>query len=288
MADELDKDRLAAPAASLLGEADLFAGDGRVKGTSLFLGRYSLTEVIAVLGRKNFFKAAKKRDLWPLEFDVDSSEFPLQRFRIYYRSIGPDNLIVDLKIREGLFQVKNPLTLGLSSREHKVLVFEWLTLQNPLLTFGPTRVPLPGQVHPGLGVGRKVMDLFIYLARLTRQDGLLAFPAYFHNALLFARSFNFVNPDKAGEVAAVQRALRHIPVKAQSWMVHWGCLRDRSGRPYEWKAEEQMCPLSKSLRKHFSSRMYRMKARLSLSRHKFTLDWELFRAKAAGVPGLLP
>ncbi|HEX9901277.1 MAG TPA: hypothetical protein VGB72_00285, partial [Acidobacteriota bacterium] len=143
----------------LLGEGDLFSGDGRIKGTSLFLGRYSLAEVIAVLGRKNFFKAAKQRRLWPLEFDVDSSEFPLQRFRICQKSAAAENLIVDLKIREGIFQVKSHLTLGLASREYKVLVFEWLTLQNPLLKFGPSRPPLPGQAHPGLGLGRKVMDL---------------------------------------------------------------------------------------------------------------------------------
>jgi len=288
MAEEPEKTQAPAQAAPLLGLADLFAGDGRVKGTSLFLGRYSLTEVMALLGRKNFFRAAKKRNLWPLEFDVDSSEYPLQRFRIFNRSANPDNLIVDLKIREGLFQVKNPLTLGLSSREHKVLVFEWLTLQNPLLKFGPTRVPLPGQAHPGLGMGRKIMDLFIYLARLTRQDGLLAFPAFFHNALLFSRSFTFVNPDKAGEVDALQHALRGIPVKMQAWIVHGGCLRDRSGRPYEWRAEEQVCPLSRSLRRHFASRLYRVKRRLSRSRHKYIVDWECFRAKAADVPGLLP
>ncbi|MCJ7611581.1 MAG: hypothetical protein MUP19_04895 [Candidatus Aminicenantes bacterium] len=272
----------------LLGEGDLFSRDGRIKGTSLFLGRYSPAEVIALLGRRNFFKAAKQRRLWPLEFDVDSSEFPRQRFRIYQKSAAAENLIVDLKIREGLFQVKSHLTLGLASREYKVLVFEWLTLQNPLLKFGPSRPPLPGQACPGLGLGRKVMDLFMYLARIMGQDGLLAFPAYFHNALLFSHSFIFANPDKAGEVAAVQRALRRIPIKKQAWIVHWGCLRDRSGRPYEWKAEEQVCPLSKSLRKHFSGRLYRMKARLSRSRHKFTVDWESFRAKAAEVPGLLP
>jgi len=288
MADELGKETDLRPVKPLLEEGDLFSGDGRVKGTSLFLGKYSLAEVITVLGRKNFFKEAKKRRLWPLAFDIDSSEYPLQRFRIYYRSPDPDNLIVDLKIKGGLFQVKNHLTLGLSRHEYKVLIFEWLTLQNPLLDFRSSRAPLPGQTHPGLGMGRKVMDLFIYLARLMGQDGLLAYPAYFHNALLFSKSFNFLNPEKAGEVEAIRHAFRHVPIKKQAWIIHWGCLRDRSGRPYEWRAEEQVCPLARPLRQHFGSRLYRMKARLSRSRHKFTVDWECFRAKAAEVPGLLP
>ncbi|OGD28902.1 MAG: hypothetical protein A2Y56_05915 [Candidatus Aminicenantes bacterium RBG_13_63_10] len=272
----------------LLAEEELFSGIGRVQGSSLFLGKYSLAEVIAVLGHKNFFREAKKRGLWPLEFNIDSSEYPLQRFQIFFGPRAPENIIVDLKIKEGLFQVKSHLTLGLSSREYRVLVFDWLTLQNPLLKFGPNRSPLPGQEHPGLGLSRKVIDIFTYLARLMDVDGLLAFPAFFHNAVLFSKFFYFVNPDKAGEIESIRRAFRAVSLKKLAWAVHWGCLRDKSGKPYEWAAEEQIYPLSKSLRRHFRNRIYRMKSRYSLKRHHYSIDWECYRQKASGIPGLQP
>jgi hypothetical protein len=274
-------------AAPLLAEEELFSGVGRLQGSSLFLGKYSLAEVVAVLGHKNFFKEARKRSLWPLEYGVDSSEYPLQRFRIFHRSPSPDNVIVDLKIREGRLQVKNHLTLGLSSREYRVLVFDWLTLQNPLLRFGPNRTPLPGQEHPGLGLSRKVIDIFTYLARVMGMDGMVAFPAYFHNAVLFSKFFCFVNPDKAGEVESIRRDFRAVSLKKLAWVVHWGCLRDKAGRPYEWAAEEQVFPLSKPLRRHFRHQIYRMKARYSFKRRHYTIDWECFNRKAADIPGLL-
>ncbi|MBM3297711.1 MAG: hypothetical protein FJY83_08950 [Candidatus Aminicenantes bacterium] len=271
----------------LLAEEELFSGVGRLQGSSLFLGRYSLAEVLAVLAHKNFFREAKKRDLWPLDYAVDSSEYPRQRFQIFHRSTDPKNVIVDLKIKEGALQVKNHLTLGLSSRQYRVLVFDWLTLQNPLLEFGPKRTPLPGQEHPGLGLSRKVIDIFTYLARLMRMDGMLAYPAYFHNAVLFSKFFCFVNPDKAGEVDSIRRDFRGVSLKTLAWIVHWGCLRDKAGRPYEWTAEEQVFPLSKSLRRHFRHQIYRMKARYSFKRHHYTIDWDSFRKKAADIPGLL-
>ena len=87
----------------LFGEEEIFSTLEGKRGTSLFLGRYTLNEVIAVLNKKNFFKEAQKRKLWPLDFGLDSSEFPLQRLQIFYQEKKPENIIVDLKIKEEAF-----------------------------------------------------------------------------------------------------------------------------------------------------------------------------------------
>ncbi|MDH7513887.1 MAG: hypothetical protein QHH14_13150 [Clostridiales bacterium] len=263
----------------LVSERDILSGLVEDKSTSLFLGRYSIAEVAAVLGRRNFFREAKKRNLWPLVFNLDSSGHPVQRYQIFLEEEKPEKLIVDLKIREGRLRPRDQFHLPASFYTYEFLILEWLTLQNPLLKFSPKRPPLPGQEHPGLGLGKKVVDLFVYLARLTQKDGLLVFPAYFHNALLFTRYFQFLNPQKQGEVLAVRKSLSDIPFKHLAWMAYLNCLREDDGRIYEWMAEEQVFPLNRSLKEYFESRAYKQKVKKVLNSRRFAIDWACYEKK---------
>jgi hypothetical protein len=263
----------------LICQGDILSDLTADKSSSLFLGRYSMTEVLAVLGKRNFFKEAEKRGLWPLAFDLDSSNYPVQRFRIFHEQKKPDKVIVDLKIREGHLIPKDYLHLEPSFFRYTFLIFEWLTIQDPLLNFSEKRPPLPGQEHPGLGMGKKVVDIFSYLARLSRKDGLLAFPAYFHNALLFSRFFNFLNPEKAAEIQAIKSAFPSIPFKHMAWIVYLNCLRQADGKAYEWRAEEQVHALDKGLRAYFDSRPYRDRFKQHLKGLSFSIDWDGYERK---------
>jgi hypothetical protein len=263
----------------LVRESDILSDLVEEKATSLFLGRFSMAEVQAVLGRKNFYREAKNRDFLPLAFDLDSSEYPVQRLRIFLKQADPDKLIVDLKIREGRLTPKPHLHLGPEFFEHDYLILEWLTLQNPLLSFSGKRPPLPGQQHPGLGLRKKVVDVFVYLARLLRKDGLLAFPAYFHNAILFSRFFCFLNPAKCAEVLAIEKAFPKIPFKHLAWIVYLNCLRQEDGRVYEWKAEEQVYPVNRELKGYLDSKKYKRLVKESLKARSFTIDWEGYESK---------
>ena len=261
---------------SFLMDTEIFSDSNEIRGTSLFLGRYTMNEVSAALSKRNFFKEAQKRKLWPLDFSLDSSEFPIQGFRIFYQRKKPENIIVDLKTREIVFHPGKEIEPQYSLPEYKFLFLEWLTLQNPLLNFSPEKSPLPGQMHPGLNLGNKVLDIFIHLARLTKKDGLLAFPAYFHNALLFSRAFHFFNPKKQGEILALRKSLFHIPFKQRAWIVYLNCLKDKEGRIYEWKAEEMVFSINKALRKYFGSRPYKEKVKKTQERLRFEIDWDCY------------
>ena len=272
--------------APLVEEGEIFATLAERKGSFLFLGRYSLNEVLAVMKKRSFLKDALKRKLWPLDYELDSREYPLQRLQIFYKDKSPENLIVDLKIREAEYPLKVRLG-GLNAvLSPKSLVLEWLTLQNPLEEFNDKSIPLPGQMRPGLSLSKKVMDTFIYLARLTRKDCLLAFPAFFHNALLFSRYFRFMNPEKEGEVAAIRKAFSHMPFKQLAWVVHLNCLRRKDGSVYEWRSEEQVYPLNGSLKDYFESRDYRDRVKAAQRGLEFVVDREGFRKKAEGIPAL--
>ena len=116
----------------LIEEKDIISDLIGDKGSSLFLGKYSLNEVQAVLEKRNFIHDARGKKLWPLEFEIDSSEFPLQRFMIFYKEKNPENLVVDLKIREGRLLPKKQIAGGGFPSECRFIILDWLTLQNPL------------------------------------------------------------------------------------------------------------------------------------------------------------
>jgi hypothetical protein len=263
----------------LLGEDELFSELAERKGTSLFLGKYTLTEVLAVLTRKSFIKEARKRGLWPLDYELDSTQFPLQRFQIFLRDKKPENLIVDLKIREGALSPPASIRTDAAAAGFKSLVLEWLTLQNPAAEFGEKRGSLPGQLHPGLGMSRKVMDVFVYIGKLIRTDAILAFPAFYHNAVLFSRYFRFLNPEKEGEIQAIRRSFSRFSIRQLAWAIYLNCLIRDDGTPYEWRAEEQVYPIHKDLRDYFDSKAYRERVKESLGRERFTLDAETFSRK---------
>jgi len=270
--------------APLVDESEIFTELHVKRGSSLFLGRYSLNEVLAVLNKKGFLKEARKRFLWPLAYELDSSDYPLQRLQIFLREAEPENLIVDVKVKECEFVLKEtPEGLPVLPPQ-KALAFEWLTLQNPLVKRGEPFSPLPGQTRPGLSMRSKIMDLFVYLGRLTHKDCLLAFPAFFHNGVLFSRYFHFWNPRKEAEVLAIRRTFSHMPFRQLAWVVHLNCLRRQDGSVYEWQAEEQLFPFTRPLKDHFDSRRYKDAVKTGLESLDFTVDLAEFEAKSQSIP----
>src|SRR4030042_5749600 len=270
--------------APLVDEREIFTELAAKKGSSLFLGRYSLNEVLAVLNKKGFLKEARKRFLWPLAYELDSSAYPLQRLQIYLREPGPENLIVDVKVKETEFVPKETAEGLPLLPPQKALAFEWLTLQNPLVQPGEPFAPLPGQARPGLRLRAKIMDLFLSLARLIHKDCLLAFPAYFHNAVLFSRYFHFWNPRKEAEVLALRRTFSQMPFKQLAWVVHLNCLRRADGTVYEWAAEEQLYPLTRPLKEYFDSRRYKDVVKSGRRSPAFSVDWAEFERRSADLP----
>ncbi len=270
--------------APLVDESEIFSELHVKRGSSLFLGRYSANEVMAVLNKKGFLKEARQRFLWPLAYELDSSDYPLQRLQIFLREPDPENVIVDVKVKECEFVPRTTVEGLPVLPPQKALAFEWLTLQNPLAKRGEPFSPLPGQTRPGLSMRSKIMDLFAYLGRLTRKDCLLAFPAYFHNGVLFSRYFHFWNPRKEAEVLAIRREFNHMPFRQLAWVVHLNCLRRADGSVYEWQAEEQMYPFTRHLKDYFDSRRYREIVKTGLKTLKFTVDKDEFERKSQDIP----
>ena len=115
----------------------------------------------------------------------------------------------------------------------QMLVIEWLRLQNPRQSFGE-RMPLPGQIHPGLGIGTEIDSVLIDLATSSHRDGILNLPEHWYNAYLYTRSrrpYKFLNPAFQGYFQSICDALeddvRTRGLPAVAWAIFRGLLRCR-------------------------------------------------------------
>jgi hypothetical protein len=264
----------------LIEEEEILSELADKKGTSLFLGKYTENVVLEIFDRNGFFKKVQKKGLWPLDYELDSSAFPpSQRLLVFYKAKSPENVIMDLKIKEGIFRFKNELVATVSNAKFSFLFLDWLTVQNPLHRFSRERPPLPGQTHPGLNLGRKTVDIFADLGKLNLNNGLMAYPAFFHIALVFFPRCRFINPDKTGEVLAIWKTFGKLGFSKLAWIVHLECLKKEDGTVYKWESEEMVYPMCRELKKYFHSRSYKRKAKEAMKKKAYKIDWEGFAQK---------
>src|SRR5205814_9382773 len=133
----------------------------------------------------------------------------------------------------------------------ELIAIEWLLMQNPSAHFGEKRPRLPEQNYPGLGIGREVMALLKIMTERLEREGMLAFPEHYHNGVIYNHDFRFFSPEREGELIALKRDLHNLSLSEASWAVEEGLVIDeRTQKPYKWRGEEMIWPLSKRLRNY--------------------------------------
>lgn len=257
----------------ILGKEDIFSLEERKE--NLFLGRYTISQVYFILERKGFIDFAKNKGLYPILFDLLWKDAFTQNLRIYFKEKDEDHRIVDLILKEQPLSLKFPEG---GSKEFQVLFIEWLCIQNPLSTFTKDRPRLPGQLYPGLGLGDRLWSIFDLLVRFLRIDGVVIMPKFLHNAIMYRRLFNFLNPAKEGEIKAILRDIGKYHLAILAWASYHGCIFEEK-KTFEWKAEPQIFPHNRSLKDYFSSEEYKINVRKGMDERKFSLDIECLRKK---------
>ncbi|MBI5525089.1 MAG: hypothetical protein HY897_02065 [Deltaproteobacteria bacterium] len=252
----------------------------------LFLDTYEEAMIREPLEAYGIMDGLRARGFKKIRIELNTSDPSFQQLLVYSDDPPCSDPLAEIALHRGSFATRAPFAEKLHGLVLPMLFISWLRLQNPLKNgFQPERPRLPGQKHPGLGLGNEVMVMLSALGQKLLTEGLANTPEYPHNAVLYSQRFMYLDPEAEGRLQALKRDLRKHGLADASWGIMLGCVTEAdSGRVLEWFKEEQILPLGHVLRAYFHSRAYRTAARTAAASVKYVLDTK----KLAGLPMELP
>ncbi len=265
------------PRIPLLAEADLFDQLNKDKSSSLWLGRFSEAEIWRTFEQCGFLAALNAPELQPLLLKVEPLDAFAQALKLYHAQATPERLIAEFRLREAVLTPRKRLADNFGEALPRVLAIEWLLLQNPYARFTRERPGLPGQIHPGLGQARRVLQWLIELAQQLKLEGISNYPEYFHNAYLYQHQFHFYNPAREGMLNTLSRDLSNLSLAEVSWAIERGCVRQASGEALVWESDLQILPLSQRVRDYFEIASYQDAVATARESQHFCFDEKKFR-----------
>jgi hypothetical protein len=220
----------------------------------LFLGRLSTGALRGALEAVGILAFLATRGFPEVRVDTDLADGE-HRLRVAAPEDGA--VLVELRLAE----MATPVPAGLRGSGPEtlhVLAILWAALQNPRASFTPERPRLPGQDHPGLGVGRRLYEVLRGWAAAFGKDALLNVPEHYHNALFYAGQFRFLDPVEQGRFEALRRDLAGLPVADASFAVEEGRVHDEAAdRPFAWEPGAMVAPVGAALTAVFDGMPYR-------------------------------
>lgn len=258
-----------------LGTEDLFD-----YGTDLWLGFYTEEGIGIALERYGVTDDVLQRGYGGVHVDVQIDDPEEHMLRIW--SIEPecDEPLIELVVSRDILHLSEPLADAIGEPFAPVLTVEWLLMQNPRADFAADRLPLPGQQHPGLGVGIKVMEMLRNICLRLDLAGMITVPSYFHNAAMYSAEFSYLDSSYEGIMQALLRDV--VPevagsLPAASWAIKWKMVVDKlseKNEPFEWFHEAMLCPVSDSFKGYFGSDEYTEDVHTHLHEHRYRVFTE--------------
>lgn len=218
-----------------------------VGGGERLLGFYTPAGVLHALEAYGVLTALRARGYAQFEVRFDLNDF-VHTMRLF----GDDSLLCDCRLRRAR-GVEDPCFAEWQRRfRPELLVVEWLALEDPRGEFSAERPRLPGQRHPGSGVGAEVFMMLLISARRLSLHGLIEVPQRFHNALMYSRRAHFFDPLMQGRFLAIADLVRGRSLAEVAWAMERGAIIDtRTGEPITWPVREQACPIDRRLFDYF-------------------------------------
>jgi hypothetical protein len=253
-----------------LDAAQLTPGAHLPGAPALYLGRFGLADLRRELDETGVLAALAARGYRDPEVRVECAE---GEHRLVVTPRGGGESLVDLRMAEGALSVDEPALKAAGLDVLSVLAVHWLALQDPRASFTPERPRLPGQRHPGLGLGRQLYTRVLGWAASWGKDALANVPAYFHNALFYAPPFAFLSGAEHGRFQALRRDLAPLGVAPASTAVDEGRVVDTpTGEVAAWRPGPMLAALSPALRSYFTSTGYAQAADTARQRHRFRVS----------------
>lgn len=233
--EAVDVFRLRTPDDGTFLHEDRFLDFYSAAGIRAGIEAYGLAERLKEIGLGDFAIRIEREDAFHhrLVLTLDDSD-------------DDDHRILDL--RAHLRDVE--VDVGGGPRTFHALGIEWLTMQNPRAAFTAARPMLPGQRHPGGGLGRAMHNILLIMAMRIGRDALVAVPQRFHLARLYHRAgYRFARAEDNRALDEVGASMRGLSFAEGAWAVERGCVRHATtGAPYTYVPKEMLLPVGVALK----------------------------------------
>lgn len=242
----------------------------------LFLGRFNENDLLEMMNKTGFTEHLHSLGFEDILIDLDKDQSRIYYFRLYWREIKPEMLLVDLRLSETTFiPDKKFFPNENEPLQYEMIVIEWLSAKNPLKAFDNTKPQLPGQTNPGLGVMKYCFDLLYLMAKQVYKDGFLDIPDHMHGAMIYSKKFKFFDPVHEGILRAVMRDLSAYTLSDISWGVITSTIIERyKNEPAGYEPGEQIFYVSKRMMKYFNSKKYKTVFKKYYNRKRYYFDYE--------------
>lgn len=265
---------------SIISESELMRQLNEKKGYSLYLGVFTKDEVEKVLHRSHIWHELILKGFTDLILDINTDDAHRHILRVYFDKQDKAHMLIEIILSDSIFKPKVKYLPSFNYSTYNMMIIEWLVLQNPVSQFSPEKPQLPDQQYPGLGIARLVSNMLVEVASYLQKDGILNFPQYYHNAVIYSEIFKFYNPYMHGILKALEKSFSRYSLAQASFAVSLGCVKNlRDGDYFKWKAEELILPLSLNLRQYFESKEYENIFRNTMKEYSFDIDMVLYRKK---------
>lgn len=248
-----------------------------------FLGYYSEAGIDRALRAYAFDERLRERGFSDLRVHLTRDDAFTTTMRIYGARNdceGGEALVSESRCRLITLPLPRWLPEGAAAGlgdDAQAVRLEWMLLQNPCASFTPARPRLPGQNHPGLGLGREVMELLRILGWRLKVAAFFINPYYVHNAILYSRKFLFFEPEDQGWYLALVQAAGGRPLQQITLAVQHGYLLDEgTGQAVGWPAHPQISPLVRPLIRLYRSASYTNAALRAFEGTRLRFDWEAY------------
>jgi len=259
--------------ASELSQDDIEGLFERKSSTGLFMDYYTLKGLEIALERYGFLDMLRERGFHDLLLWINTDDPERQLLRIHFDERDPEHLLVELVVRFRTLLTPAEAVKEEAASSFRMVSIEWLLMQNPVAPFSLERQRFPGQQHPGLGLGRWMVELLRMMAERLECTGLMNIPQHYHNAYLYSKQMLCFYPEDQGYLEAMKRDLGSLPLVETSIAIDAGRLRDaEGGAPLTWEGKPQVMPVKPELNAYFTRPGYRRAVAQARERFHFCLE----------------
>lgn len=242
----------------------------------LFLNIFSDREIFSIFAQTGLLEKLKALGFSNILIDIDRNDQKVHYLRVYYDRIGPDNLLIDLRLSETKYtpgKAVPAIDPELASIE--MLVLEWISASNPCGKFTKVRPQLPGQKTPGLGVLSQIFSVLEKIGDQVHKDGYLTVPDHVHSAIMYSKRFRFIDPAREGMIKALMRDLGNYQLADIAWGFTTGSIvENNTGIIQEYAPSEQVFPLGRKLAGYLSSKKYADVQQNAIEKNRYILELE--------------